>query len=56
MAFTKEKINSNPFNFSPYHFRSKYIAEKYREELVKMEDPNLRREIIEYGMPKGVFD
>ena len=28
LAFTLEKINSNPFNFSPYHFRTKYLAEK----------------------------
>lgn len=29
MTFTKEKITSNPFNFSPYHFRSKHILKKY---------------------------
>jgi hypothetical protein len=33
LAFTEEKIKSNPFNFSPYHFRSKYLPLKYETML-----------------------
>ena len=54
LEFTKAKINSNPFNFSPYHFRSKYLHEKYCNNISQM-SPEIKKQIVVYGMPKQVF-
>ena len=52
IAFTREKTKANPFNFSPYHFRSKFIAQKYEQQLKTA--PN--QKLVIFGMPKQVFN
>lgn len=52
LAFTDQKIKSNPFNFSPYHFRSKLILRKQAALLADSPNSLPAQEIRTYGMPK----